>query len=156
MIETLITELIAALKENTEAHKASQPKAAKPAKVALAVVSEPEPEIESAPETESAPEPEPAKPATKVAAPKKKANDTPNVPAPAVLPGQPEAGEHVDVDEVIASIQKIVKTKMMEGDVGNIKEKWTAVRSEYGIERVTELRDEPAKLLEVLAKAKAL
>jgi hypothetical protein len=150
MIETLITELIAALKENTEAHKASQSKAAKPAKVALAVVSEPEPEIESAPE------PEPAKPATKVAAPKKKADDTPNVPAPAVLPGQPEAGEHVDVDEVIASIQKIVKTKMMEGDVGNIKEKWTAVRSEYGIERVTELRDEPAKLLEVLAKAKAL
>jgi hypothetical protein len=74
----------------------------------------------------------------------------------AVLPGQPPAGEHVDVDETIAQITKIVKTKMMEGDSNAVKEKWSGIRAKFGIERVTELRDEPAKLLACLAQAKAL
>jgi len=161
MIETLIQELTKAIRENTEAIKATMPTpVATPAPKKAAKV-EPEPE-QAEPEQAEPEQPEPEQPAdsgkpTKVAAPKRKPiDDTPSVPAVAVLPGQPPAGEHVDVDETIAQITKIVKTKMMEGDSNAVKEKWSGIRAKFGIERVTELRDEPAKLLACLAQAKAL
>ena len=160
MIEALITELIAALNANTAAHAGTAaptaveaPVAAKKGKTApLAVVAE-EPEAGSVPDPgltdTEVPTPTPAKGA--------KAKDTPNVPAKsAPAPGQPEAGEHVDPDEVIAQIQAAVKAKMLSGDPEAVKAAWTAVQKGFGIARVAELRNDPAKLLEALAKAKAL
>jgi hypothetical protein len=162
MIETLIQELTKAIRENTEALKAKETPVAAPApKKATKVEPEPTPAVEPE-QAEPTPAAEPEQPAdigkpTKVSAPKRKPiDDTPSVPAVAVLPGQPPAGEHVDVDETIAQITKIVKTKMMEGDSNAVKEKWSGIRAKFGIERVTELRDEPAKLLACLAQAKAL
>jgi hypothetical protein len=160
MIEALITELIAALNANTAAHTgtaaptpAPAPVAAKKSKAAPLAVVEPEPEPETeeeeAPEEVTTPTPTPAKGG--------KAKDTPNVPAKAApAPGQPEAGEHVDPDEVIAQIQTAVKAKMLSGDPEAVKAAWTAVQKGFGITRVAELRNDPAKLLEALAKAKAL
>ena len=153
MIEALITELIAALNANTAAHTgtaaptvAPAPVAAKKGKTApLAVVAEETEEEEEV----TTPTPTPAKGA--------KAKDTPNVPAKsAPAPGQPEAGEHVDPDEVIAQIQAAVKAKMLSGDPEAVKAAWTAVQKGFGIARVAELRNDAAKLLEALAKAKAL
>jgi hypothetical protein len=156
MIEALITELIAALNANTAAHTgtaAPTPAPAKKGKTAPLAVVEPEPEPETeeeeAPEEVTTPTPTPAKGG--------KAKDTPNVPAKAApAPGQPEAGEHVDPDEVIAQIQTAVKAKMLSGDPEAVKAAWTAVQKGFGITRVAELRNDPAKLLEALAKAKAL
>lgn len=155
MIEALLTELIAALNANTAAHlgtAAPTPAPAKKGKLAV-VAPEPEPEPETeeeeAPEEVTTPTPTPAKGA--------KAKDTPNVPAKsAPAPGQPEAGEHVDPDEVIAQIQAAVKAKMLSGDPETVKAAWTAVQKGFGIARVAELRNDPARLLEALAKAKAL
>lgn len=160
MIETLITELIAALNANTEALKANTAvhadgapteapatlaPATKKAKAApaLAVVAPEEPAAEETPT------PTPAKAA--------KAADTPHVPAAAApAPGQPDAGEHVDPDEIISSIQATVKAKMLSGDPDTVKAAWTTVQKGFGITRVAELRNDPARLLEALAKAKAL
>ena len=153
MIEALLTELIAALNANTAAHlgtAAPTPATAKKGKLAV-VAPEPEPETEEdeAPEEVNTPTPTPAKGA--------KTKDTPNVPAKsAPAPGQPEAGEHVDPDEVIAQIQAAVKAKMLSGDPETVKAAWTAVQKGFGIARVAELRNDPARLLEALAKAKAL
>ena len=158
MIETLITELIAALNANTAAHlgaantaaPATSAPATKKAKAAPAVVAPEEPAPEEAPTvTAETPTPTPAKAA--------KAADTPHVPAAAApAPGQPDAGEHVDPDEVISSIQATVKAKMLAGDPDTVKAAWTAVQKGFGIARVAELRNDPARLLEALAKAKAL
>lgn len=154
MIEDLLKEHIAALNANTEALKAdtaartcgvpTEPapatKRAKAAPVAVA------PEAE---EETPTPTPTPAKTA--------KPADTPHVPAAAApAPGQPDAGEHVDPDEIISSIQATVKAKMLSGDPDAVKTAWTAVQKGFGIARVAELRNDPAKLLEALAKAKAL
>lgn len=151
MIEALITELIAALNANTAAHTGTAAPTVAPKKGKLAVVApEPEPETEEeTPEEVTTPTPTPTKTA--------KAKDTPNVPAKsAPAPGQPEAGEHVDVDETIAAIQAAVKAKMLAGDPEAVKAAWTAVQKGFGIARVAELRNDPAKLLDALAKAKAL
>ena len=161
MIEALLTELIAALNANTAAHLgtsvATTPAptptpALKKGKAAPLAVVAPEPEEteeEETPEEVTTPTPTPAKAA--------KAKDTPNVPAKsAPAPGQPEAGEHVDPDEVIAQIQAAVKAKMLSGDPETVKAAWTAVQRGFGIARVPELRNDPARLLEALAKAKAL
>jgi len=157
MIEQLIAEHTAALLANTAALRentaaltgTAAPAATKPAKgKPLAVVELPEPEEEPAEEV-TTPTPTPTKGA--------KAKDTPNVPAKsAPAPGQPEAGEHVDVDETIAQIQATVKSKMLKDDPEAVKAAWGAVQKGYGIARVAELRNDPAKLLEALAKAKAL
>lgn len=151
MIEALITELIAALNANTAAHTGTAAPTVAPKKGKLAVVApEPEPETEEeTPEEVTTPTPTPTKTA--------KAKDTPNVPAKsAPAPGQPEAGEHVDVDETISAIQAAVKAKMLAGDPEAVKAAWTAVQKGFGIARVAELRNDPAKLLDALAKAKAL
>lgn len=159
MIEDLLKEHIAALNANTEALKAntaaraggapaeSAPApATKKAKAAPAVVA---PEETAAEEETPTPTPTPAKTA--------KLADTPHVPAAAApAPGQPDAGEHVDPDEIISSIQATVKAKMLSGDPDTVKAAWTAVQKGFGIARVAELRNDPAKLLEALAKAKAL
>ena len=84
-------------------------------------------------------------------------DDTPNVPAAHVEPGQPAAAEHVDVDEVLAQINKIVKGKLMSGDTAIMKNKWEQIRKgKYGVERMSDLRNDPAKLLAALEDAKAL
>lgn len=151
MIEDLLTKLIEALNANTAAHTGTAAPTVAPKKGKLAVVApEPEPETEEeTPEEVTTPTPTPTKTA--------KAKDTPNVPAKsAPAPGQPEAGEHVDVDETISAIQAAVKAKMLAGDPEAVKAAWTAVQKGFGIARVAELRNDPAKLLEALAKAKAL
>lgn len=151
MIEDLLTKLIEALNANTAAHTGTAAPTVAPKKGKLAVVApEPEPETEEeTPEEVTTPTPTPTKTA--------KAKDTPNVPAKsAPAPGQPEAGEHVDVDETIAAIQAAVKAKMLAGDPEAVKAAWTAVQKGFGIARVAELRNDPAKLLDALAKAKAL
>ena len=155
MIETLITELIAALNANTAAHlgnsaPATPAPATKKAKAAPTVVAPEEPAPEEAPTvTAETPTPTPAKAA--------KAADTPHVPAAAApAPGQPDAGEHVDPDEIISSIQSTVKSKMLAGDPDTVKAAWMKVQKDFGIARVAELRNDPARLLEALAKAKAL
>lgn len=153
MIEDLLTKLIEALNANTAAHTGTAAPTVAPKKGKLAVVApEPEPETEEeTPEEVTTPTPTPTP--TKTA----KAKDTPNVPAKsAPAPGQPEAGEHVDVDETIAAIQAAVKAKMLAGDPEAVKAAWTAVQKGFGIARVAELRNDPAKLLDALAKAKAL
>lgn len=139
MIENTLNELIQALRENTAALQARTNTAA-PNTVATA----PTDEVIS----------EDTKP-TPVATKKGKA-DTPSVPAKVKTPTQPEAVDHVDVDEVIAEIQGVVKAKMLKGDSEEVKAAWTAVLKGYGIPRIAELRNDPARLVEALGKAKAL
>lgn len=177
MIETLITELTAALKENTAALRdvlaassadvkvvhtitpapAPEPaKKGKAAKAAPAPVEQaaPAPAPEETPAEATTPEPEPDLTPTKVpTAPAK--DDTPHVPAP-VAPGQPEAGEHVDVDEVLAQITSTLKKKMVDGDAKAVQDAFVVIRKGYNVERINELRSQPAKLLEVLRKTQAL
>jgi outer membrane biosynthesis protein TonB len=160
MIETLLQELTQALKDNTAAINsmlaAGETKPEKPAaapKKAKAVVTEPEPE----PEPEPQPEPVTNTTPTKVAV-IKIADDTPSVPSTTPLqPGQPIAGDHVDVDEVLAQINTIVKGKLMSGDTASMKTKWEQIRKgKYGVDRMSDLKNDPAKLLAALADAKAL
>lgn len=159
MIEDLLKEHIAALNANTEALKANT--AARTCGVPAEPVAAPAPATKKAkaaplavvapeePTAEETPTPTPAKTA--------KPADTPHVPAAAApAPGQPDAGEHVDPDEIISSIQATVKAKMLSGDPDTVKAAWTAVQKGFGIARVAELRNDPARLLEALAKAKAL
>jgi hypothetical protein len=164
MIEDLLKEHIAALNANTEAlnantaahlgtASAAPAPAAKKAKAAPAVAA---PEEPTPPDTPAPEEPETPTP-TPTPAKAAKAADTPHVPAAAApAPGQPDAGEHVDPDEIISSIQATVKAKMLAGDPDAVKAAWTAVQKGFGIARVAELRNDPARLLEALAKAKAL
>jgi hypothetical protein len=155
MIEDIIAKHTEALNANTEAIKAHtaallgtpvKEESAKPApkgKVKPTVVPEPE-------------EPEADMTPTKVEV-KKKLDDTPNVPSKtAPAPGQPDAAEHVDVDETIAQVQSIVKRKLDEGDAAAVKVAWQAVLKKFGVPRVAELRNDPARLLQALAAAKAL
>lgn len=180
-IENQLTELTAAIKENTAVLRdvlaassnaapapAPAPEPAKrtraKAEPAPAPVEE-SPDLEAStasnegggsdesPEIDPPNEPEPET-TTRVPA-KSTKGDTPHVPAP-TTPGQPAAGEFVDVDEVIAEIQKTVTAKLMEGDTTALKEKWASIRKGYGVDRISELRGQPAKLVEALAKAKAL
>lgn len=48
------------------------------------------------------------------------------------------------------------KKSKLAGDPEAVKAAWTAVQKGFGIARVAELRNDPAKLLDALAKAKAL
>lgn len=174
MIEQLIQELTEALNENTAAIKqhiaalgaapatVAAPAPAKKAptkKLEVVADPEPEPEPEEAEETveEETPEPEPDLTPTKVAV-KTKSNDTPNVPSKGHTPdGQPTAGEHVDVDEVIAQINATVKGKLLKAaDPEPLKVKWAGIRKAYGVDRIADLRGNPAALLKALAQAKAL
>ena len=156
MIETLITELIEALKENTAAHQ-GKPEAPAPAKKTKAAPA-PAP-IAALPDPETTEEVTDLTP-TKVAV-AKPVDDTPNVPASAPpSPGQPVAAEHVDVDEVLAQITSTIKNKLMSVDASEqpaYKAKWEKIRKgKYGVERMSDLKNEPAKLLAALADAKAL
>jgi hypothetical protein len=138
MIENTLNELIQALRENTAAMQARS--TAAPITVAT----------DDATEAIS----EDTRP-TPVATKKPKAG-TPSIPAKVVIPNQPEAADHVDVDEVIAEIQSVVKKAMVTGDPEAVKVAWTAVLKGYGIPRIAELRNDPARLVEALGKAKTL
>ena len=164
MIETLLQELTQALKDNTAAINtmlaAGETKPEKPvAKKAKAAKPEPTPE----PTPEPEPEPEPEQPEvinttpTKVAV-TKAVDDTPSVPAKTPPEqGQPIAAEHVDVDEVLAQINTIVKGKLMSGDTAAMRNKWEQIRKgKYGVDRMSDLKNDPAKLIAALADAKAL
>ena len=167
MIEETLKLLTEALNANTEAIKQSMGGApttvAAPAKKApakkLEVIPDPEPEPEEVEEAEepAAEEVEENLTPTKVAV-KTKSNDTPNVPARTQPDaGQPEAGEHVDVDEVIAQINATVKGKLLKAaDPEPLKVKWAGIRKAYGVDRIADLRGNPAALLKALAQAKAL
>jgi len=152
-----IDELITALNENTAALRAvlaasSATAAEPPAKGKGKAKPAPEPEPDPTPEPE--PEPEESLTPTKVTtAPAK--DDTPHVAAP-VAPGQPEAGEHVDVDEVLAQIQSTLKKKMLEGDAKVVQDAFVTIRKSYGVERINELKGEPSKLIAILKKTQAL
>jgi hypothetical protein len=156
MIEDIIAKHTEALNTNTEAIKAHtaallglpvKEESAKPA---------PKGKVKPAPAPEPETEPEADMTPTKVEV-KTKLDDTPNVPSKtAPAPGQPEAAEHVDVDETIAQVQSIVKRKLDEGDAAAVKVAWQGVLKKFGVPRVAELRNDPARLLQALAAAKAL
>jgi hypothetical protein len=88
------------------------------------------------------------------------ADDTPSVQPKVAEPGAPAAGEHVDVDEVIAEIGEIVKQKIVAaaatGEDDAVKEAWGKVREGFKVARIGELKGRPADLLKALAAAKAL
>lgn len=162
MIEKQITELTEALIETTaaliahmEAFKSAPEQAAKPAAKAAAPkkakleVVEPE-----AAEDETAATPTP----TAKGEPKIAVDDTPHVPATApAQAGQPDAGEYVDVDEVIAQINSAVKGKLLKAsDPEAVKDKWATIRKGYGVERIADLKSQPAKLLLALKQAESL
>lgn len=162
MIEDIIKEntqvlkaLLAALEANTEALNSGS---AEPAPKKQKTPKKAEPAAPAATEpaaSETPTEEDPGTP-TKVEVAKTAPDDTPNVPAKTVDPGQPEAGEHVDVDEVISEINTLVKTALMNAaDTDAKKKEWASIRQSYNVERVAELRGNPRALLEVLAKAKA-
>jgi len=172
MIEETLKQLTEALNENTAAIKlhtaalggspvteAVKPAPKKPTAKPPVVLPDPEPEPEEIEETveEETPEEEPDLTPTKVAV-KTKSNDTPNVPARTQPDaGQPSAGEHVDVDEVIAQINATVKGKLLKAaDPEPLKVKWAGIRKAYGVDRIADLRGNPAALLKALAQAKAL
>ena len=168
MNEPTMSDLLEAIRENTNSQRENTEalRAVLAASgTATAPTPAPEPTKAKAPKktaplaVEPTPEPEPPAPEdetpTPTPAPIAAAKDTPHVPAP-VAPGQPEAGEYVDVDEVISEIQKVVKDKMMTGDTEQVKTDWATYRKGLGVDRVAELRNEPAKLIAALAKAKAL
>ena len=160
-----IEELITALNANTAALRdVLAASGTAPAPVAAAPEPAPEPApkrtrkatapVEVVVADEETPEiPETTTPTKVSTAPAK--DDTPNVPAP-VAPGQPEAGEHVDVDEVIAKINSTLKARMLSGDPDAVKQGFVTLRKKYGVERINELRNEPAKLLAVLAATEKL
>ena len=144
MIEDLIKAHITALTANTEAVNANT--AALEGKACLTGSPKATTVAEAATPTP-----------TKTKATKPPVDDTPSVPAAAApAPGQPVAAEHVDVDETIAQIQTVVKKKMMEGVAADVKAAWTEVLKGYGVPRIAELRNDPAKLVEALGKANAL
>jgi len=169
MIEQLIQELTEALRENTAAIKQSQSQtvvveAAKPAAAKKAPAKKPEVLPDPEPETEETQEDETIDPAedftvtpTKVSAPARQ-DDTPNVPSKGRNPdGSALAAEHVDVDEVIAEINATVKGKLLKAaDPEPLKEKWATIRKGYGVDRIADLRGNPAQLLAALIQAKAL
>jgi hypothetical protein len=88
------------------------------------------------------------------------ADDTPSVQPKVAEPGAPAAGEHVDVDEVIAEIGEIVKQKIVAaaatGEDDAVKEAWGKVREGFKVARIGELKNRPADLVAALAAAKAL
>lgn len=93
-------------------------------------------------------------------APAAPVDDTPSIPAANPDPSGPVAGEHVDVDEIIARINEVVKGKVVAaaetGEDEEVKNAWAAVRAKYGVARISELKDQPAKLLAALKDAEAL
>lgn len=86
-------------------------------------------------------------------------DDTPSVPA-VTEPGAPPAGEHVDVDEVVAEIGEIVKQKIIAaaetGEDDEVKAAWGKIREGFGVARIGELKNRPADLLKALKAAKGL
>lgn len=177
MIEETLKQLTEALIENTAAIKQhiavlgatpTPAPAAEPAKPAAKksaakkpeVMPDPEPEEIEEPASEETTEPEPEPEVitpTKVAAPKRQ-DDTPNVPSTGRNPdGSALAAEHVDVDEVIAEINATVKGKLMKAaDPEVLKDKWSSIRKGYGVDRIADLKGNPAQLLAALKQAKAL
>jgi hypothetical protein len=154
-LETELAANTAALKENTAAFLAFVAASGTPAKVSKAALTvvEPEPPSDPEPQTEIAlPTKIEKKPAKKTAV-----ADTPSIPSRDNEPGGPVAGEHVDVDEVLAEITAIVRQKITESaDPEKVKTAWTGVREKLGVERISDLKSEPAKLLQALAAAKKL
>ena len=155
-IETELAANTAALKENTAALLAFVIASGTAARACGLTTVEPEPQTEAEPE----PQTEIALPAKieKKTTPKKAAvADTPSVPSRDNEPGGPVAGDHVDVDEVLAEITAIVRQKITESaDPEKVKTAWTGVREKLGVERISDLKSEPAKLLQALAAAKKL
>ena len=128
MLENLITELIAALKENTAAHSG------KPAAAPLAVV-------------EDAPKP---------AAKKKTAKPEPEPKPVAEEPAETE--EPIDVTKLVKEITDTVVAAIQNAgaDAQDVKDKWTAIRAGFGVTKVSELSDRPDELVKALAAAKEL
>jgi len=173
LIESNAT-LTAALEENTAALRVGQPTVKpllkdKPKASRKTTVVETEPTEPPATETTKSPatEPEPTdipettiptKVSVQPVTPTTPSNDTPNVPSRIpVEDGQPLAAEHVDVDEVISNINSIVKAKLIASeDVDAMKRKWEVIRKGYGVDRISDLKGNPAALLDALNKAKAL
>ena len=59
--------------------------------------------------------------------------------------------------EQLAEITAIVRQKITESaDPEKVKTAWTGVREKLGVERISDLKSEPAKLLQALAAAKKL
>jgi hypothetical protein len=152
-IETELAANTAALKENTAALLAFIIASGTAARACGLTTVEPEPQTGAEPQTEIAlPTKIEKKPAKKTAV-----ADTPSVPSRDNEPGGPVAGEHVDVDEVLAEITATVRKKITESaDPDAVKNAWSAVREKLGAERISDLKSEPAKLLQALAAAKKL
>jgi hypothetical protein len=152
-IETELAANTAALKENTAALLAFVIASGTAARACGLTTVEPEPQTGAEPQTEIAlPTKIEKKPAKKTAV-----ADTPSVPSRDNEPGGPVAGEHVDVDEVLAEITATVRKKITESaDPDAVKNAWSAVREKLGAERISDLKSEPAKLLQALAAAKKL
>jgi hypothetical protein len=152
-IETELAANTAALKENTAALLAFVIASGTAARACGLTTVEPEPQTGAEPQTEIAlPTKIEKKPAKKTAV-----ADTPSVPSRDNEPGGPVAGEHVDVDEVLAEITATVRKKITESaDPDAVKNAWSAVREKLGAERISDLKSKPAKLLQALAAAKKL
>jgi hypothetical protein len=153
-IETELAANTAALKENTAALLAFVIASGTAARACGLTTVEPEPQTEAEPQTEIA---LPTKIEKKAPTKKTAVADTPSIPSRDNEPGGPVAGEHVDVDEVLAEITAIVRQKITESaDPEKVKTAWTGVREKLGVERISDLKSEPAKLLQALAAAKKL
>jgi hypothetical protein len=153
-IETELAANTAALKENTAALLAFVIASGTAARACGLTTVEPQTEAEPEPQKEIA---LPAKIEKKTTPKKAAVADTPSVPSRDNEPGGPVAGDHVDVDEVLAEITAIVRQKITESaDPEKVKTAWTGVREKLGVERISDLKSEPAKLLQALAAAKKL
>lgn len=155
-IESHLTALTDAIKENTAVLKqvlaAGNATTGTPAPVETPV---PVKKTKATPAPVPTPEPEPeiAVVPTKVAPAAAAPADTPHVAA-RQEPGHPDAGEHIDVDEVLAQINEIVKSKIAGNDAK--KQEWVNVRTAMGVERISDLKPFPDRLMQALAAAKKL
>ena len=166
-LETELAKLTAAVEANTEALRAVL--AASPAGnivqiTPAAAPAKPKGKPATAPVAEEPGEEETAE-AEEIVLPAKivkkaapaPADDTPSIPSNDNAADGPQADEHVDVDEVLAKITEIVKNKIVSSsDPDATKTAWAAVRTKLGAERISDLKSEPAKLLQALAAAKKL
>lgn len=167
-LENEIAELRAAIKENNDLLRQVIAASGSPATNVIPIAAEPaaapaKPAKKAAkqapaPAAAEEPEPEAGTETTKVEVPAAPVTDD----TPAVAPRRadsdyPDSQEHVDVDEVYAKMQAIVKNKIVAAaDPEEVKRKWISVVQGYGVDKAADLRGNPAKLLECLKKAEAL
>ena len=125
------------------------PKAKAPAKPVK--VAEPEPE------PEPTPEPEAPAPAEEVAP---EPTPEPEVVAPAATPADTEGWEPVEDEltaaQLLVQITETVKHAIVGAkDSSVVKDKWSAIRKDFGVEKISDLTDID-KLKEALVAAKTL